>query len=83
MVDVIKSLGSIRRGQFRVEFPRLHESVINYAGISLRNSFTCCHEESAVGIAHGYAKIEGKPMAVLPTAPWACSMPRWPFSTRT
>ena len=23
---------------------------------------TCCHEESAVAMAHGYAKIEGKPM---------------------
>jgi acetolactate synthase I/II/III large subunit len=26
---------------------------------------TCCHEESAVGMAHGYAKIEGKPMLAL------------------
>jgi len=26
---------------------------------------TCCHEESSVGMAHGYAKVEGKPMAVL------------------
>jgi thiamine pyrophosphate-dependent acetolactate synthase large subunit-like protein len=26
---------------------------------------TCMHEESSVGMAHGYAKIEGKPMMVM------------------
>ena len=26
---------------------------------------TCCHEESSVAMAHGYAKIEGKPMLAL------------------
>ena len=26
---------------------------------------TCCHEESSVAMAHGYFKVEGKPMAVL------------------
>src|SRR5262249_17567815 len=26
---------------------------------------TCCHEESSVGMAHGYSKIEGKPLGVL------------------
>jgi acetolactate synthase-1/2/3 large subunit len=26
---------------------------------------TCCHEESSVAMAHGYAKIEGKPMMVM------------------
>ena len=26
---------------------------------------TCCHEESSVAMAHGYAKIEGKPLGVL------------------
>ncbi|MGA7793670.1 MAG: thiamine pyrophosphate-binding protein [Candidatus Acidiferrales bacterium] len=25
---------------------------------------TCCHEESSVGMAHGYAKIEGKPLCI-------------------
>ena len=28
-------------------------------------ALTCCHEESAVAMAHGYAKIEGKPMMAL------------------
>ena len=26
---------------------------------------TCCHEESSVAMAHGYAKIEGKPMLAM------------------
>ena len=26
---------------------------------------TCCHEESSVAMAHGYAKIEGKPMMIM------------------
>jgi thiamine pyrophosphate-dependent acetolactate synthase large subunit-like protein len=26
---------------------------------------TCLHEESSVGMAHGYAKIEGKPMMIM------------------
>jgi Thiamine pyrophosphate-requiring enzymes [acetolactate synthase, pyruvate dehydrogenase (cytochrome), glyoxylate carboligase, phosphonopyruvate decarboxylase] len=26
---------------------------------------TCCHEESSVAMAHGYAKIEGKPMLAI------------------
>ena len=65
MVDVIKSLaieyicanpGSSFRG--------LHESVINYGGNKNPEFITCCHEESAVAMGHGYAKIEGKPLAV-------------------
>jgi len=65
MVDVLKSLGleyvAANPGS---SFRCLHESVINYGGNHAPEFITCCHEESAVGIAHGYAKIEGKPMAV-------------------
>ncbi|HWX93244.1 MAG TPA: thiamine pyrophosphate-dependent enzyme [Terriglobales bacterium] len=65
MVDVLKSLGleyvAANPGS---SFRCLHESVINYGGNRAPELITCCHEESAVGIAHGYAKIEGKPMAV-------------------
>jgi acetolactate synthase I/II/III large subunit len=65
MVDVIKSLGieyvSSNPGS---SFRGLHESVINYGGNENPEFITCCHEESAVAMAHGYAKIEGKPMAV-------------------
>src|ERR1700731_1924015 len=65
MVDVLKSLGieyicSNPGSSFRA----LHESVINYGGNRNPEFLTCCHEESAVGMAHGYAKIGGKPLAV-------------------
>jgi len=65
MVDVIKSLGieyvcSNPGSSFR----GLHESVVNYGGNKDPEFLTCCHEESAVAMAHGYAKIEGKPLAV-------------------
>ena len=66
MVDVIKSLGieyvcSNPGSSFR----GLHESVINYGGNKNPEFITCCHEESSVAMGHGYAKIEGKPLAVL------------------
>jgi acetolactate synthase-1/2/3 large subunit len=65
MVDVIKSLGieyiSANPGS---SYRGLHESVINYGGNKAPEFITCCHEESAVGMAHGYSKIEGKPMGV-------------------
>lgn len=65
MVDVIKSLGieyvSANPGS---SYRGLHESVINYGGNKNPEFITCCHEESAVGMAHGYSKIEGKPMGV-------------------
>ena len=66
MVDVIKSLdidyvcanpGSSFRG--------LHESIVNYGGNRSPEFITCCHEESSVGMAHGYAKIAGKPLLVM------------------
>ena len=66
MVGVIKSLdfeyvaanpGSSFRG--------LHESIVNYGGNTKPELLTCCHEESSVAMAHGYAKIEGRPMMVM------------------
>ena len=66
MVDVIKSLGfeyvCANPGS---SFRGLHESVINYGGNQAPELLTCCHEESAVAMGHGYFKAEGKPMAVL------------------
>ena len=65
MVDVIKSLGieyiCANPGS---SFRGLHESVINYGGNKNPEFITCCHEESAVAMGHGYAKIEGKPLTV-------------------
>jgi acetolactate synthase-1/2/3 large subunit len=65
MVDVLKSLGieyvcSVAGSSFRA----LHESVINYGGNKSPEFISCCHEEASVAIAHGYAKIEGKPIAI-------------------
>jgi hypothetical protein len=66
MVDVFKALnmeycaanpGSSFRG--------LHESMINYGNNHDPELLTCCHEESSVAMAHGYAKIEGRPMMVM------------------
>src|SRR5438270_4426884 len=66
MVDVIKSLGfeyvCANPGS---SFRGIHESIINYGGNKAPELITCCHEESAVAMAHGYAKIEGKPLAVM------------------
>jgi len=39
--------------------------VINYGGNKNPEFITCCHEESSAAMAHGYAKIEGKPLAIL------------------
>ena len=65
MVDVIKSLGfeyvAANPGSFHRS---LHESTINYGGNRNPELLTCLHEETAAAIAHGYYKVEGKPMAV-------------------
>ena len=39
--------------------------LINYGGNKNPEFITCCHEEASVAMAHGYAKIEGKPLGVL------------------
>ncbi len=66
MVDVLKTLdfefvaanpGSSFRG--------LHESLLNHGGNRAPALITCCHEESSVAMAHGYFKVEGKPMAAM------------------
>ena len=65
MVDVLKSLGiEYVASNPGSSFRGLHESVINYGGNQNPEFITCCHEESAVAMAHGYAKMEGKPIAV-------------------
>src|SRR5438309_2660707 len=66
MVDVIKSLGfeyvCANPGS---SFRGMQESIINYGGNRSPEFITNCHEESSVAMAHGYFKMEGKPMAVL------------------
>src|SRR5262245_49189036 len=66
MVDVIKGLGFEYVGANPgSSFEGLHESIINYGENKMPELLTCCHEESSVAMAHGYAKIEGKPMLAL------------------
>jgi acetolactate synthase I/II/III large subunit len=67
MVDVLKDLdfdfmttnpGSSFRG--------IHESVVNYGKNTKPELLTCTHEEQAIAMAHGYAKVAGgKPISVL------------------
>ena len=41
-----------------------HDSLVNYLGNANPKMMVCLHEESAVAIAHGFAKASGKMMAV-------------------
>src|SRR5580704_4801732 len=66
MVDVIKSLGiEYCASNPGSSFRGLQESIITYGGNSSPEWLTCCHEESSAAMAHGYAKIEGKPMMIM------------------
>jgi thiamine pyrophosphate-dependent acetolactate synthase large subunit-like protein len=68
MTDVLRSLGveyfAATPGN---TFMGLHEAIVNYGMLTepkLR-SLTTMHEEASVAMCHGYAKIEGKPMACM------------------
>jgi acetolactate synthase I/II/III large subunit len=66
MVDVCKTLdldyiAACPGSTFRA----LQESFINYGANKRPEWLTCLHEEVSVGMAHGYAKVAGKPMAAI------------------
>src|SRR5579871_5752604 len=66
MVDVIRTLNiEYLASNPGSTFDGLHESLINHGMNQMPEFLTCCHEESSVAMAHGYAKIEGKPMMAL------------------
>jgi thiamine pyrophosphate-dependent acetolactate synthase large subunit-like protein len=66
MVDVLRSLGIEYIGVMPGStFRGLHESLVNYGDTRKPTLVVCTHEEAAAGIAHGYAKVAGKPMACL------------------
>jgi acetolactate synthase I/II/III large subunit len=44
-------------------FRGLHDSLVNYGGNHAPEVVLCCHEEVAVSMAFGYARVKGKPMA--------------------
>jgi benzoylformate decarboxylase/acetolactate synthase-1/2/3 large subunit len=65
MADAIKAMGyryvALNPG---ASFRGLHDSLVNYSG-NHPELIQCLHENVAVGIAHGYAKASGEPMAVV------------------
>ena len=66
MVDVVKSIGleyiCANPGS---SFRALHESIVTYGANTKPELITCCHEESSVAMAHGFAKVDGKPIGVM------------------
>ena len=66
IVDVIKQYdfeyASFNPGS---SFRALHDSLVHYGGNARPEMIECPHENTAVGIAHGYAKALGKPMLVI------------------
>ncbi len=65
MIDVLKHIGfEYMCANPGSSFRSLHESLINYGGNKSPEFITVTHEEAAVAMAHGYYKIEGKPVAV-------------------
>ncbi|HEX4049971.1 MAG TPA: thiamine pyrophosphate-dependent enzyme [Steroidobacteraceae bacterium] len=66
MTDVLRGLGieyfAATPGN---TFMGLHESILNYGMVTepKMRSLLTLHEEASVAMCHGYAKIEGKPMA--------------------
>jgi thiamine pyrophosphate-dependent acetolactate synthase large subunit-like protein len=66
MVDVLRALDlEYCASNPGSSFEGLQESIVNYGDNRMPEFLTCLHEESAVAMAHGYAKIEGKPMMAL------------------
>ncbi|HYC13554.1 MAG TPA: thiamine pyrophosphate-binding protein [Stellaceae bacterium] len=43
----------------------LHDSLVNFLGNERPQMLLCLHEESAVAIAHGWAKVTERPMAAI------------------
>lgn len=66
MVDVIKATGiEYIASNPGSSFRSLQESIVNYGGNKKPEFLTCMHEESSVAMAHGYAKVAGKPMGIM------------------
>ncbi len=66
IADVMRALGieyiALTPG---ASYRGLHDSLVNHLGNAKPGMLLALHEESAVAIAHGYAKITGKPLGVL------------------
>ncbi|HVZ54702.1 MAG TPA: thiamine pyrophosphate-binding protein [Pseudolabrys sp.] len=66
MADVLRRLGLryvvVAPGS---SFRGLHESLVNHLGNSAPEMVLALHEEHAVAIAHGYARVTEEPLAVI------------------
>ena len=66
IADVMRALGieylALTPG---ASYRGLHDSLVNHLGDTQPGMLLALHEESAVAIAHGYAKITGRPLGVL------------------
>jgi acetolactate synthase I/II/III large subunit len=66
MVDVVRTLDiDYLAMNCASAFRGIHESFINYGKNTKPEILTCPHEEIAVHMAQGYAKMEGKPMLMM------------------
>src|SRR6266567_2853955 len=66
MVDVFKTLDiDYLAMNCASSFRGLHEAVVNYGKNVKPEILSCPHEEIAVAMGHGYAKMEGKPLAMI------------------
>ncbi|HEY3531983.1 MAG TPA: thiamine pyrophosphate-binding protein, partial [Casimicrobiaceae bacterium] len=65
IADMLRALGveyvALTPG---ASFRGLHDSLVNHLGNARPAMLLALHEESAVAIAHGYARVAGRPMAV-------------------
>ena len=66
IVDLLKSFeipfAALNPG---ASYRGLHDSLVNYGGNVMPELILCQHEETAVGIAHGFAKASHRPMAAI------------------
>jgi len=66
LVDLMRHVGveyvALNPG---ASFRGLHDSLVNYAAEQSPRMLTVLHEEHAVAIAHGYAKVAGRPMGAI------------------
>ena len=66
VVDLMKAF-DIEYAAFNpgATFRGIHDSIVNYGGNYKPEVIFCNHEEISVAVAHGYAKVTGKPMIAI------------------
>ena len=66
VVDLMKAF-DIEYAAFNpgATFRGIHDSIVNYGGNHKPEVIFCHHEEISVAVAHGYAKVKGRPMIAI------------------